>query len=142
MGCRESDVNYDGFFENLESNERTEIDANTVTITNTELKMLYEIVQTSVKKIQSLENYIAKLDDHIIRLDVQIRNMSTIGSYSSSKSKPKTVELATLKTFGLPVETEAELRKLEAKLKNDDEWKKELVSCLIFVFSLIFQFIN
>lgn len=89
-------------------------------------EMLYQLLQTSIKKIDSLQNYISRLDDHIIKLDAEIHNL-----HVKSSIKLKTIEMTKLKPFGLPAESEADLEKLESNLKNDDEFTEKLVSSFI-----------
>lgn len=161
-GNRESSNNYDQFFQELANKkDQTSVSPDFVHILNEseevlserrlteemprvtsspngnqnediQLCMLYELLQTSIKKIEFLQNHILKLDEHIIKLDVKIKNMTC----SESSNKPKTVELTKLKSFGLPVDDFAALERLENNLKNDDEFTNKLVSFFLHSFCM------
>lgn len=90
------------------------------------LEMMYQLLQTSIKKIDSLQNHISRLDDHIIKMDVEIQNLNV--KYSSSEQEK--VEMIKLKPFELPAEVETDLDKLESNLKNVEGFAEKLVSVL------------
>lgn len=145
FGARESTSNYNHFFEDLQQesvpNETEEIlivDSTPVlekTITSqtdsTEdvisLHTLFNLVKTSVEKIDHLQKHINEMDDHIIKLDVIIKNQQC-----RSVNPNKKIEMTKLKSFDLPVESLADLEKLNSTLKTNDEFTDKLVSVCVF----------
>lgn len=150
-GHRESSITYNDYIQNLDAdesqcvgndmvpstelvvasiqNERTDSNQNEFI----DLNMVYTLLQASIEKIESLKKHVSTLDDHIIKLDVRMKNSHGSGSSLSAgpSTKPRIIDLTQLKVFILPVETESELDKLEANLKKADEWRDKLVSSFV-----------
>lgn len=76
-----------------------------------------ELLQLLLKKSEAIQ-------DHLIKLHVKLNHIDS----TPPTRKLKIVHIDMLKKFGLPTETESELDNLDKKLKNDIEFKTELVS--------------
>lgn len=78
-----------------------------------------------LKKVDAIE-------DHLIKLDVGIANVTIDKSRTSSDLR--SIDKDEQREFGLPVRTESELKKLDTNLESNDSFRDKLVSQ--------FQFIN
>lgn len=82
---------------------------------------LIDLVKILLKKVDALEN-------HIIKLDVKIDSMREISSMpNKSMHTLGFVDMDKMGELGLPVASEADLEKLDERLKDDQEYKKQLV---------------
>lgn len=81
----------------------------------------YALLKLIYKKIDAIEN-------HIIKLDVRIANISDVKSVgASSSSDLGHIDMAQLEEFGLPVQSELMLEKFEENLKTNHAFKAKLV---------------
>lgn len=85
----------------------------------------YALLQMILKKVDAIE-------DHLIKLDVRIANVTNDKSRTSSDLR--SIDKDEQREFGLPVRTESELKKLDTNLESNDSFRDKLVSQ--------FQFIN
>lgn len=84
----------------------------------------HDLLKLIFKKVDAME-------DHLIKMNVEIVNLRServpaMGEVS--KEPTSNIDLEVLNRLGLPSKNKAELDALEDKLKNNEEFKKEIVS--------------
>lgn len=139
FGSRESTSNYDSFFNNLPDNsvsneadeiqmvgsvlEKTLTSQTDITSDDITLETLYNLVKTSIEKVEHLQKHVREMDNDIIKLNVIIQNQGC-----GQLNRNKRIETTRLKPFDLPVESQADLDKFESNLKTNAEFADKLVS--------------
>lgn len=89
---------------------------------------LLHLLKLVLKKVDALENHAIKLD---VKIDQLRRNFPP---KTDNVPQLNVIDIDELAEFGLPVDTEAGLKKLERRLKNDKDFKKKLVSIYTIIF--------
>lgn len=81
----------------------------------------HALLEMILKKVDAIE-------DHLIKLDVRIANVTNDKSRTSCSSDLGSIDKDELREFGLPVRTESELNKLDTNLESNDSFRAKLVS--------------
>lgn len=128
------DTNYNIFFDDDDTHEQNQLQSDSAhsdapssliksiqnhgTIDNGKC---YELLKLLLKKTDTIEN-------HLIKIDVKINHLDSKQLDTRKVIKLGNVDMDQLRQFGLPSDSEAELESLNTKMKTDIEFRGKLVS--------------